>query len=628
MPKKPFSGKAKKAQLAAKKNKQLGKLVGGKGNLQVLQKDGQYSRNNSAYTDVEVRKESKSRYELQFKKQTPEELRLSKEKAMLPLLRNQDCTARSEMYFDNYHDFPQRPTWNGAWSKEKLEMNEQRVFRQYITRLLKSDIDVPRPVREKGADDTEEEEEEEDADDREEESEVGDGDHENPREDAEEDHDSHPGVVKEFSYFELNLETWRQLWRVLEKSDILLIILDVRYAAATFPPSLYNYILSKGKQLIVVLNKIDLIPSPLVAAWKNYFTTTYPGVHIVYFTSFPAYNMVGVRENKRGLKIRKKKTLFSIVTEASQQIYDICEKLYGDKVDLSSWQKKIEGSKDHETRVVHETYDHTKDTEMKEGTLTIGTLGHPNVGKSSLINSLCGKKVVSVSRTPGHTKHFQTIFLTKTVRLCDCPGLVFPSKAPRQLQVLMGSFPIAQLREPYSVVQLLAERVDLPKLLDLQLPSDEKEWSAFLICEAFAVKKGFTTARTSRPDSYRAANMILRFALDGRICLTYHPPNYKEENWKNHPDAFLAEEVTARKRAVESEYLKGGEGLSGDGARSQDDDEDRDDEQEEEEEEYDEDEDKSDEENDEYDTESDDDDDDDTVMQSGSKNPFALLSND
>ena len=48
--------------------------------------------------------------------------------------------------------------------------------------------------REKGADDTEEEEEEEDADDREEESEVGDGDHENPREDAEEDHDSHPGL--------------------------------------------------------------------------------------------------------------------------------------------------------------------------------------------------------------------------------------------------------------------------------------------------------------------------------------------------------------------------------------------------------------------------------------------------
>ena len=40
----------------------IGKLVGGKGNLRVLQKDGQYSRNNSAYTDVEVRKDSKSRF--------------------------------------------------------------------------------------------------------------------------------------------------------------------------------------------------------------------------------------------------------------------------------------------------------------------------------------------------------------------------------------------------------------------------------------------------------------------------------------------------------------------------------------------------------------------------------------
>jgi len=44
-------------------------------------------------------------------------------------------------------------------------------------------------------------------------------------------------------------------------------------------------------------------------------------------------------------------------------------------------------------------------------------------------------KVVSVSRTPGHTKHFQTIFLTRNVRLCDSPGLVFPSVVARPLQV-------------------------------------------------------------------------------------------------------------------------------------------------------------------------------------------------
>lgn len=34
---------------------------------------------------------------------------------------------------------------------------------------------------------------------------------------------------KVLSYFELNLETWRQLWRVLEISDIILVIVDIRY---------------------------------------------------------------------------------------------------------------------------------------------------------------------------------------------------------------------------------------------------------------------------------------------------------------------------------------------------------------------------------------------------------------
>lgn len=35
-------------------------------------------------------------------------------------------------------------------------------------------------------------------------------------------------TAKELSYFEMNLETWRQLWRVLEISDVLLLIVDVR----------------------------------------------------------------------------------------------------------------------------------------------------------------------------------------------------------------------------------------------------------------------------------------------------------------------------------------------------------------------------------------------------------------
>lgn len=42
-----------------------------------------------------------------------------------------------------------------------------------------------------------------------------------------------------------------------------------------------------------MLNKIDLCPAPLVLAWKDYFTTTYKGLQVVCFTSFPAYNLHG-----------------------------------------------------------------------------------------------------------------------------------------------------------------------------------------------------------------------------------------------------------------------------------------------------------------------------------------------
>ena len=67
--------------------------------------------------------------------------------------------------------------------------------------------------------------------------------------------------------------------------------------------------------------------------------------------------------------------------------------------------------------------------------LTLGLVGHPNVGKSSLINSIMRRTVVSASRTPGHTKHFQTIHIAENLRLCDSPGLVFPALIPRALQV-------------------------------------------------------------------------------------------------------------------------------------------------------------------------------------------------
>ena len=107
------------------------------------------------------------------------------------------------------------------------------------------------------------------------------------------------------------------------------------------------------------------------------------------------------------------------------------------------------------------------------------------------------------------------------------------------------------------MIGYLAERINLPKLLKLKHPDidDGDQWTPFDICEgrlfvidtkvfkpppplvsfknisacffsAWALKKGFFTAKAARPDAYRAANQLLRMALVGRICLCLRPQGY------------------------------------------------------------------------------------------------------
>jgi ribosome biogenesis GTPase A len=284
----------------------------------------------------------------------------------------------------------------------------------------------------------------------------------------------------ELSYFEMNLETWRQLWRVLEISDIILLIVDIRFPALHFSPKFYEHCTNElRKDVILILNKIDLVPTSLVIAWKHYFEQKYPNLHIILFSS------------SKQIKYRQKRSVFgkdrpeinkqqqqpadqmsqqdeleikALTAEihtarAHRQLYECVKKIVHNNVDLSSWanltDKQLAANStatpedaaatqamdnlalsNEDTQVMNDLFNsNVERKKFEHGFVTIGCCGFPNVGKSSLLNSLNGRKVVSVSRTPGHTKHLQTIFLTKTVRLCDCPGLVFPSLINKPLQV-------------------------------------------------------------------------------------------------------------------------------------------------------------------------------------------------
>lgn len=417
---------------------------------------------------------------------------------------------------------------------------------------------------------------------------------------------------QDLSYFEQNLEVWRQLWRVVEMSDILLVIADARNPLFHIPGALYKYVVEDhGKNILIVLNKVDLVKdSTIVEAWKRYISTVYPGISICTFSCHPAFEKEGlealIKENKiktkafkryyrasgvltilqkcrefveaqgkDGLGTRKRVTvewdtllarLESDLEEREAKAVDAINRaaagrggMRQDKSSKARRRRQMEAelyvAKDAQKNNYYSEQEEDKEEEEDEDIdpsfhvngpddddplqdkkyITLGTIGQPNVGKSSILNALLGSKHVSVSKSPGHTKHFQTMVLAPGLRLCDCPGLVFPSLVAKQVQILSGVYSIAQVQDCVSVVRFLAERgVDLIAQLHLQHPDQERledgesavtrEWSAWDICEAMAIQRGFKTAKTGRPDVQRAANLILRMAVEGRVEYVFAPP--------------------------------------------------------------------------------------------------------
>ena len=455
----PFSGKQKKEQLSKKRNtKQTVPNIGGDNEQTVTSKfddhvaepeeeskiiDKVTSQTKATKNDymVDVNFSSgntgRQKYDLIFQKESKEEIMKNKELVRKPLKMADPKDLEmdiDQLFPEGKCDYPSRPTWDSKMSKDQVESNEAKYFRKYVNDIMIQN-------------------------------------------------------EQNLSYFELNLETWRQLWRVTEMADILLLIVDSRFPTAMVPPSLIVNL--APKPVILVLNKIDLIPPELALAWRTYFTEKFSNVKkVTFFTSYPAYNLrkqpyAEEQGGQHGLQGKKLRGRILMAKEGAIQIVDAVNEctqdLDGEKVDIASWREKIASVSSKDVGMEEELV--KKIDEENKAIITLGMIGAPNVGKSSLINSLMGKVVVSVSKTPGHTKHFQTIFITPSVKLVDCPGLVFPSIVPKRLQVILGSFPIAQTRDPLSVVQYLAERIDLPSILKLELPKDRSKWTTYDICE-------------------------------------------------------------------------------------------------------------------------------------------------
>ncbi|XP_069738032.1 guanine nucleotide-binding protein-like 1 [Phaenicophaeus curvirostris] len=494
--KRPFSAKRKKQQLRDRERKR-GEAPPGPGSRSQSRERDSSDAAAPEPAEPPSRRHDPGRFRLQLGAARAEELARRRRRAQEELLEPLPESAL-EIDPDSLYgpglDFPRRPPWSFAMSPEELRAREEAAFAAFLGTLRDSGDVAP---------------------------------------------------------FEHNLETWRQLWRVLEMSDVILLITDARHPALSVPPALAAHVTRElGKGLVLILNKVDLTAPAVATAWSHLLRRRFPSARVVPFSSAPR------RSPTAGLQRRQRRAGGWSRALGPRQLLEACESIVGGEVDLSSWRARLEKAEEEEEEEepAEELGDKDGDEDGEEdgaagaprqweryrhGVLTLGCVGLPNAGKSSVLNALLGRSAVSVSRAPGRTRYFQTHFLTPSVRLCDCPGLVFPSRAPPALQVLAGVYPISQLQEPYSAVGYLAARLPLPSLLQLRPPSAAAGWTAWDVCEAWAEKRGYKTAKAARNDVYRAANSILRLAADGRLRLCLRPPGYAAHRdlWEQHPEA-------------------------------------------------------------------------------------------
>jgi len=163
----------------------------------------------------------------------------------------------------------------------------------------------------------------------------------------------------------------------------------------------------------------------------------------------------------------------------------------------------------------------------------VGTVGYPNVGKSSVINVLCGRKRVGVAAMPGKTKHFQTLNLEddgRNICLVDCPGLVFPSFANSRAEMYCcGVLPIHTIREYATPISLIVSRVPKPVLeahYKVKLPPRESpKYTMSTFLSMFALKKGWITG-SSNPNVAQAARVVLKDYTTGEIVFCHIRPDF------------------------------------------------------------------------------------------------------
>ncbi|KAJ6541713.1 NUC091 domain-containing protein [Mycena capillaripes] len=297
-----------------------------------------------------------------------------------------------------------------------------------------------------------------------------------------------------------------ELYKVIDSSDVILHILDARDPLGTMCESVLEYVKKEKshKQIVLVINKCDLVPNWVTARYIQHLTPRFPTIA---FHASPNHSF-------------GKGSLIQLLRQFAQ--------LHSDKKQIS-----------------------------------VGFIGYPNVGKSSVINTLKSGKVCRVAPVPGETKVWQYITLTRRIYLIDCPGIVPTSAHDSETStVLKGVVRVEALPTPSDHIPALMARVKpvyLSRTYGVALP-DEGSWEPEVFLDKLARMKG-RLLKHGEPDLDAVAKIVLSDWVRGRIPFFVAPPERSEELNKTEAKE-RARQAKGKGKAVESGWkgLQGAEG--------------------------------------------------------------------